>query len=317
MKTLSAGIIGCGRIARSHLAGYKNNNVIVKAVADSDLNAARNFAAQIDNSVRCYDNIEALLDQHEVDMISICSPPVAHEQAAAAALARGIHVLCEKPLAHTTDSARRIFAAAQKSRAVLMTAFRHRFLPAIGKIKELLDTDAIGAPVFFSNVFAGPAFEMEGKWFTRKAVSGGGCLFDTSIHSVDLFRYFFGEVVEQHAVMHKYFSSTDVEDAGIIVLKAESGPLASLISSFVAGVGQAFISVVGQKGEIYYDYINPERIEIRRRDKQTEVVEIKNSTGHPEQIAHFIGAINGRHALTSTAEDGLRAVEIIQSVYPR
>jgi len=313
---LRAGIIGCGGIAHAHLDGYRENGVAVTALADVNTQAAAALAAKVKGEVKCFAGCRELVDSGLVEVVSICSPPASHEAAAVYALTRGIHVLCEKPLAHDAASAARIAAAAAAGKALLMPAFRHRFLPALVRIKQELDAGAIGTPVFFQNVFCGPAFDMKDRWFTRKAIAGGGCLFDTNSHSVDLFRMLLGEIVEQRAVTHQHFPGTDVEDAGILVVKSAEGVLGTMTSTFVAGVGQAFISIMGQKGEIAYDYFVPEVIKLRRADQpEAQVIKTVASGGFVEQIAHLLGAIRGEHPLSCTVADGRRAVEIIQSVY--
>ena len=318
MKKIRAGLIGCGGIANAHLEGYQKNKIEVTAVTDTNPDAAKALAAKAGPSAKCFVDFKALLKSGAVDMVSICTPPAAHADAAVMALSRNIHVLCEKPLADSIASARKIHASVQKSSAMLMTAFRHRYLPAIVKMKALLDAGTIGTNVFFNNIFCGPSFAMKDKWFTQKAVAGGGCIFDTNSHSVDLFRFLMGEVIEQKAVMHRHFEGTDVEDAGTIIVKSKEGAIGSMTSAFVAGTGKAFIDIMGQKGEIFYDYCDPDKVKIKFTNKdEWKVKTVEPSGGFAEQIAHFLGAINGKHKLNCTSFDGLRAVEIIQSIYNR
>jgi len=167
-----------------------------------------------------------------VDAVSICTPPDAHAAIALHALGRGIHVLCEKPLAHTLEAGRQMAAAAAQSRALFMTAFRHRFLPAIRKLKELIDAGRVGRPRVPAELLLRSGRGTGKLWFGRKAVAGGGTLMDTSSHSVDLFRFLFGEIVEQHAVMHRHLDGTDVEDASVLVVRAERGAVGSLTASW-------------------------------------------------------------------------------------
>jgi predicted dehydrogenase len=312
---MRVGMIGCGGIARAHAKGYEANGVEITALMDVSEQAMDAMAAEIEG-VQCFDRYESLLDSGLVDLVSICTPPVAHEEPAVLALARNIHVLLEKPLAHSVESARRIVAAAARSEALLMTAFRHRYLPAIRKLREMIEAGEIGEVVYFHNTFCGPAFAMRDKWFSKKAIAGGGTLMDTSIHSVDIFRYLFGEVVEQKAVMQRHLAGTDVEDASILILKAENGVIGSLTASWVAADGVAGIDVMGQEGRMIHDYYRPDQIKLRRPGKgEWEVIPVEASDGFDKEIAHFIRAIQGQETLSCTGEDGLRAVEIIQSTY--
>jgi predicted dehydrogenase len=312
--SLRAGIIGCGGIANAHVDGYKSNNIQVTAVTDICHEAAVKIAEI--TGAKIFKDADSLIMSGIVDMVSICTPPVAHEESAVLALQRGIHVLMEKPQAHTLESARNIAAAAAKSKALFMIAFRHRFLPAIIKLKAIIQSGEIGNVVFFQNIFCGPAFYMKDKWFSKKAIAGGGCMLDTSSHSVDLFRFLIGEASAQHGLMNKNFAGTDVEDASIITLKAENGAIGSLIATWVAGVGTAEIIVMGDKGAVKYDYAKPENINIKKTaDKEYASEPVTPSNGFTEEIAHFISAIEGKTTITCTAHDGVRCIEIINSVY--
>lgn len=212
------------------------------------------------------------------------------------------------------EDAERIRRAVKNSKAKFMVAFRHRFLPATQKIKELIDSGKIGTPVLFLNEFCGPAFAMKDKWFCKKAISGGGCMLDTSPHSVDLFRYLFGEIVEQHAVMHRHFENTDVEDCAILTVKGANGTLGSLTSGFVVGGGRAVLDISGQAGRIVYEYDK----EIRYYNLAAntwENIEVEISYGFAIEIGLFIGAIKNNTPVPVGIEDGIRCLEIIQSNY--
>ena len=312
---LRTGIIGTGGIARSHVDGYRKNGVQITALMDSDRAAADAMAASIEG-VKVFSDYQSLLDSGLVDMISICTPPVAHEGPAVYALERGIHVLLEKPMAHNVDSARRILAAADASQARLTLGFRHRCLPAVLKLREVINAGTIGPVVFFHNTFCGPAFQMKDRWFSKKAIAGGGTLMDTSVHSIDLFRYLVGEVVEQKAVMARHLEGIDVEDASILILKAENGAIGSLTASWVAGDGQAFIDVTGEKGRVLYDYMKAAEVRLKRLgEPEWETIAVEPSAGFSEEIGIFLAAIRGEGGLLSTGLDGLRAVEIIEANY--
>jgi len=314
---IKIGMIGCGNIARAHLRGYQENGAEIVAFTDINHDLAAEFSAKIKNS-SCFDNFRKLIDSGTVNAVSICSPPVAHEEAAVYALKHKVHVLCEKPLAHDVESAKRIVAAADRSGALLMTAFRHRFLPAIEKMRGLINDGTIGQPVFFHNIFCGPAPGMRNKWFSKKEIAGGGCLVDTSSHSVDIFRFLIGEIVEQSAVTHGHWAETGVEDAGILTLKSENGCLGSLISAWVAGVGAAHVSVMGEKGVLLYDYTKPAELKLQvTGNPEPNIIPVQKSDGFKEEIRHFLEAVKGKQKLSCTGIDGLRALEVIHSTYRR
>lgn len=309
-----AGIVGCGGIANLHAEGYINNEAEIVGVTDTNSKVAAEFAGKF--GVRSYTNYQALIQETHPDAISVCTPPVAHEEIAVYALRNGVHVLCEKPMAFDLKAAYRMRKAARGSSAILMPAFPHRFRPAIVALRDLIASGKLGSPVFFNNVFCGPMFNMEEKWFTKKAIAGGGSILDTNSHSVDIFRFLIGEIADQKIVMHKHFKNTNVEDAGILSVKAANGALGSMESAFVAGMGMAVIDVIGTKGRAVYDYDTADELKYRLLDEQEWVVEkVDTGSGFTEEIAHFIGAIRGNHPLCCTVEDGVRVNEVIFRAY--
>lgn len=310
-----AGIIGTGGISRAHLRGYRNNGVTVTALMDVNREAAEAMAADVEGA-KVFDTYADLLDSGLIDVLSICTPPAAHEEPAVMALQRGIHVLLEKPMAHTVESGRHILEAAEKSDAVLTIGFRHRYLPAVRKLRELITDGTLGEIVLYQNAFTAPAFRMRDRWFSKRAVSGGGSLMDTSIHSVDIFRFLLGEVAEQTSLTARHMDGIDVEDASMLLVKNPAGAVGCLTASWVAGVGQSFIDVTGEDGRALFDYNQGDQVRLQRRgEKEWETVAVRPSDGFDEEIDGFLKGIRGEEGMLVTAQDGFRALEVIQACY--
>jgi len=311
--TKRIGIVGCGGIARSHVDGYRANQADI--VALYDVNAAGAEALQKKKSLDAtfYSDLDGLLSHPGLEAVSVCTPPVAHEEAVTQALRKNIAVLCEKPLAHTIESCERLCGIAAASRAPLMVAFRHRFLPAINDLKARIASGDIGNPIWFDNTFCGPAFDMDKTWFSKRAISGGGTVMDTSIHAIDLFRYLFGDVVEQQCVCHRHFENTDVEDASVLTMKSATGVLGTALASWHAGAWKASIEVLGTKGRLFYDYTKPTELKFQPLDGEWQCLETLESQGFAEEIKAFFDTLDGKHDLTCTATDGLCSVQIALS----
>jgi len=105
------GIIGCGQIARNHVAALRGiAGVHVIAVADID--PARALAFATDHGVaQSFDDVDEML-ACGLDAVTVCTPHAAHEAGVLAAARHGVHVLCEKPIALSVDQADRMVAAA-------------------------------------------------------------------------------------------------------------------------------------------------------------------------------------------------------------
>lgn len=310
------GIIGCGSIAKAHVNAAKENGFAITCVSDISEQAITAFLEQHLPEARGFTNAEELLDQGAVDAVIICTPPCSHTDVAIAALQRGIHVFCEKPLAANVKECRRIEAAANASNATLMMAFRHRFTAAQQAIKARLDTGELGRVILFQNVFGGPARQMKDRWFSRFAISGGGTLMDTSIHSIDLFRHYCGEIATFSGERDRAFEGTDVEDSSVLSLRSESGALGIIAASWNYGVGRADMEIITENGRIVYDYMKPTVYHIYRPGQPApESISVKATGGFTEQLAHFVESTRCGTAPLTGIQDGLRAVEIVEGVY--
>lgn len=313
MKVNRVGIVGCGGIAKAHQAAYKALNVPITGVTDNNQMAAEAFQAET-SSAEVFNSLEALVSSGKVDVISICTPPYAHEEAVRIALKYKIPVLCEKPLALNLEAALRIGGLVDAAQIPVMVAFRHRFLPAIRKMKEL--SAKIGSPILFQNIFCGPAFDMGKKWFSKREIAGGGALVDTSIHSVDLFRFLVGDVQEVGTMMETHMRDIGVEDSAMLSLRSKSGALASIQCSWAVGKGAASIDLFGSKGRVRYDYSIPDKVFLMEStDTKWQEISVIPSTGFTEEVAHFIAAVEGLEPLECSYIDGIRAQEIISKAY--
>jgi predicted dehydrogenase len=311
-----AAIIGCGGIAGAHAHCYKALGIEIIAMTDVCEESANALAT--DFGAKVYPDYKTLIDQAKPDIVSICTPPAFHEEAAVYALKAGINVLCEKPMANSVASAIAIKKTADEGKALFMPAFRHRFIPANIKLKEMIADGKIGDVIYFNNAFGGPMFEMEGKWFTKKSIAGGGCLLDTNSHSVDLFRFIVGEIKNQTGMIARHLKNTDVEDSGMICVSTENGALGNMQSGFVLGDGVAYIDIIGTKGHLIFDYCAGPKVKYRATGEcDWTTIELPPSDGFKEEVEHFVGAIAGKHPLAITAHDGLRCMEVIFSVYEK
>src|SRR5881409_3344182 len=141
---LRFGILGTGWVVRKHVEACRLiPDAKVVAVASRDADRARSAAAQFEIS-RAHAGYEALLADREVDAVIIALHNGLHCEWTCRALAAGKHVLCEKPLACSSDEVERMFAAAHANRRWLMEGFMYRFHPQMAEAKRRVDAGAIG-----------------------------------------------------------------------------------------------------------------------------------------------------------------------------
>lgn len=313
MSKLRVGILGFGNIAQEHLNGYRQY-AGAEVVAAADINPERLKLLE-GTPIRGFNSAKELLDAVQVDAVSICTPPSSHAELAELALGRGVHVFCEKPLAKTAAEGRRMLEAASRAGKLLGIGFCHRFIPAVERIRELLAQGAIGEPLLYRNQFSGLFAGVEQRWFSDPEYAGGGTLMDTTVHSVDLFRFLMGEVREVRALTHISSRPLRVEDNSLMSVQAENGCLGVLEASWTVARGQLMIEIRGSAGEIIYDY---DSLRFRGKDDaELKTVEVGQGieVRFARELAHFLEAVQGKAPLTPNAQDGLRAVELLEQAY--
>lgn len=186
-KKLRIGIVGLGGIAQhAHMPGYEKLADQVEMVAGSDISeAAREKAAERFKLAKTYDDYMKMLENEELDAISVCTPPASHAPASIAAMDRGIHVLSEKPVAMTAEEAKAMVDAAKRNNVKFMVGFQSRFSPESRLLKEHIDAGELG-DIYYAQASALRRRGIPG-WgaFTLKEISRGGPLIDIGVHILD------------------------------------------------------------------------------------------------------------------------------------
>ncbi|WP_340373410.1 Gfo/Idh/MocA family oxidoreductase [Peribacillus sp. FSL E2-0218] len=256
MKTVKVGIIGCGSIAQHrHLPEYKMNKE-VEIVAVCDINEQRALEVSKQYGAKAYKNHEELLASGTVDAVSVCTPNYLHAPISILALKKGVHVLCEKPMATSKEEAQAMIQAAKDSGKKLMIGHNQRFVSSHQKARELIECGEMGRIYSFRTAFGhgGPEqWSVDGKesWFFKKNEAFIGAMGDLGVHKTDLLRYILGEeIVEVGAFVQTSAKDfANVDDNAVCVLKTESGIIGTLAASW-AYVGQEDNSTIiyGEKG---------------------------------------------------------------------
>lgn len=310
------GVIGLGAIGRTHIATWKSLGHTPVALADPIQGARETVAEQ--GSWQVYESGEELISSGNVDIVSICTPPAFHKGLVITALNAGKTVLCEKPLASTVADAEAIAAVAEKVPGQLHIGFCHRFEPAIIAIKKLIDTGALGTPITLRNRFAGVMDSPEKTWFANREISGGGALVDTSIHSIDIFRFLLGDAVEVRS-LHSTQSSDlgpalDVEDTGVIILRNEAGALGVLESSWRTPPGEWSITVYGTAGQASFDYATGKGVFVNAEGEGSSL-DFEPGDRFTAEFTHILSCWRNETEPAATATDGLIANQILEMAY--
>lgn len=187
---LQVGLIGCGGIANNkHMPALKANGDLCEIVAFCDTveerakKAAREYGTE---NAAVYTDYRELLKDSEIDVVHVLTPNVAHCPITVAAFEAGKHVLCEKPMAHNTDDAKKMLDAWKKSGKKFTIGYQNRFRHEVQLLKKSCESGELG------EIYYGKAHAVRRRgvptWgvFPNKALQGGGPLIDIGTHALDI-----------------------------------------------------------------------------------------------------------------------------------
>ncbi|GIN84360.1 oxidoreductase [Heyndrickxia sporothermodurans] len=191
MKQLKVCVIGTGSISDMHLQAFVNHpDVVLYGVYDLVKERAEEKALRY-NVTNVYKNLEEVLNDPNIEAVSICTWNNTHAELAIGAIKAGKHVLVEKPLSMNLKEALEVQAAAQKYNRIVQVGFVRRFATNTKVLKEFIDHGKLG-DIYYAKASCIRRLGNPGGWFADKKRSGGGPLIDLGVHVIDICWYLMG-----------------------------------------------------------------------------------------------------------------------------
>lgn len=187
-KKLKVGIIGTGWIAESHIQQYNvMPDVEVVAMADLIPGKAEAFKEKwgVKGDVRFYPDHKSMIDNEELDAVSVCTYNATHAECTIYALEHGINVLLEKPMCVTLDEAADIVRAEKKSGKILSIGFQPRYDANMQMIKKIVESGTLGE-IYYIQTGGGRRRGIPNSTFIEKKTAGIGALGDIGCYSLDM-----------------------------------------------------------------------------------------------------------------------------------
>ena len=311
---LGWGLIGASTIAREWvidaIRAQPGHQVV--AVMSSDAKRAAEYA-EANRIASAYSELSALLADSKIDAVYISTTNELHKTQTLAAAAAGKHVLCEKPLAMTVADAREMVAACAKAGVVMGTNHHLRHAATHRKMRELVNTGAIGKPLFarvFHAVYLPP--HLQG-WRLHKPTAGGGVIVDITCHDADTLRFLLGsEPLEAVALSQQAGLATgEVEDGVMAVLRFDNGVLAQLHDAFTVKHANTGLEIYGTEGSIIARDVMTQRPVgevILRTGSEESVILVEHENLYVRAVRTFVAAVAGQGVPAASGEDGVRSL---------
>ena len=311
---LRLGLIGAGAISQSYVQALRGCDIArITAVADVRPQAAKALAESIGCAV--YDSHEKLAAEADVEAAIVCTPPSTHPDICHSFFARGIGILCEKPLSIESRNAAKMIAAAAAAGVVFTMASKFRYVDDVIRAKSLLASGVLGEVVLFENAFTSRV-DMSRRWNSDPAISGGGVLIDNGTHSVDIVRYFLGPIEAVAAVEGKRIQGLAVEDTARLFVRTKSGVLGSIDLSWSLNKDlESYIDIYGSNGAIRVGWKESKYRPLSSPDWIVFGKGYDKLQAFRRQVENFCRAVRGEERLLIGPEDALASVQVIEAAY--
>lgn len=317
MARIRMGFIGCGGNASGHVGRCLEMPAEVEVVGLCDpsatsLDRLRERHAAV-AEVPSFGDYRDLLAQVPMDAVQISTPHTLHFEQIMAALDRGLHVLCEKPMVCTVAHARQVIARAEAVGRILMVAYQRHLMPQFRYIRNQIMAGELGQIQFVSALQDQAWYRgTRGSWRQQLALSGGGQLNDSGSHLLDIMLWMTGlEVEEVQAFVEDFESEVDINSA--LSLRFRNGAMGnlSIVGNSPTGGMWEDITIWGTKAVVYL-----------RQGKLTVKVAGSNDAYEPTGLPgastpdrNFVDAILGRDAVQVPAVCGLRVIELTEAAW--
>ena len=271
MKQINWGFIGCGEVTEKK-SGPAFNEVEgsqVVAVMSRSENKARSYAER--HHVRkWYTDASELIEDPDVNAVYIATPPSSHATFAIMAMRAGKPCYIEKPLAASYNDCIRINRISEQTGVPCFVAYYRRYLPYFQKVKEIIESGAIGNVVNVQVRFSVPPRDLDfqsGKempWRLQPDIAGGGYFYDLAPHQIDLLQNLFGVITRAHGYPANRAHLYQAEDTLSACFFFESGIPGSGSWCFVGheSAKEDCIEVIGEKGSLSFSVFTYQPIEV-------------------------------------------------------
>ncbi len=237
------GFLGVGWIGRNRMEAIAMDGAAeIVAIADADAQM-REAACALEPRAAALESLDALLDL-PLDGVVIATPSALHARQAEAALARGMAVFCQKPLARTAAETRSVIDAARQADRLLGVDLSYRRTQGMQRVRECVAAGELGE-VFAVDLVFHNAYGPDKPWFRDPLLSGGGCVIDLGIHLVDLALWTLGHPRVQavssclHAGGRRLaLPSAQVEDHAVAQIELANGCVVRLTCSWNLQAGR-------------------------------------------------------------------------------
>ncbi len=315
MKVAVIGLAGVGKAHVDRWAAIPDVELV--SVCDIVPQIAAEFASKY--GVKTYTSTEEMLDKENLTAISVCTPPKIHLALTQMAAERGVHVLCEKPMASTVVDCQGMIDVCKANGVVLQIGHKKRYMPSLLRLKELTEGE-FGPIQYMVHRYPHPGMSHK-DWFWAED-DGGGPILENAVHAADILGFLMGDVARVYAEGGTFFAPDRKPqlDCAMFTLRFKSGAIGVVNAGMVSMGSFSFedFYVANENGvaEVTGGFDRAEILRYAFRDNPNDVQEesYPNFDAFRAEIESFITCIQTGSKPRASGEAGLKAVAICRAV---
>jgi len=326
MKRFNVGIIGYGWVATAHIPAINHSSFAqVTAVCSSRPQDERELATRYGSPIKAYTDLNAMLADPTIHVVSICSFPQDHARHAVAAAKAGKHLIIEKPLALSWEDCQKVEAAVRAAGVKVCVCFECRFSSQLLTIKSVIDQGLLGR-IHYGEVDyyhgIGPWYGQY-RWNTRKD-AGGSSLLSAGCHALDALLLCMGEEVETVSSYsthseNKEFARYEYPTSSVTILRFKDGRVGKVASVIDCLQPYYFhVHLVGSEGSLLDNKFHSTRLggldKSRWSQLSMKLLDSGDVSDHPYQTqfeAFFKALAGGQEMPLTNLAHALRTHEIL------
>lgn len=315
------GLIGCGSVTEV------KSGPPLQLTPHSTLVAVmrRNSALAEDYAIRhkvpkWYDDADALIHDPDVNAIYVATPPDAHLEYALKAMRAGKPVYVEKPMGRTYAECLEMLKVSEETGIPIFVAYYRRALPGFLKVKELVESNAIGSVRLVNVRFYRPSVnDLQGEdlpWRLRPGIAGGGLLFDLASHTLDFLDYTFGAIGNIRANAFNQAGLYPAEDLVLANWKHECGVAGTGTWCFTTSDKNTLdeVEIIGDQGRIVFSTFEFKPVVLENIDGHREFPFEKPSHVQSHLMAKIIATLRGEGESPSTGKSAARTNRVLDEM---
>ncbi len=328
-------LIGCGRISTNHITAAVNNNLEIVAVCDIRPEKMEDVLAkhglENDESIARYTDYKKMIEENELDLVSIATESGKHAEIALDVIDAGINVIIEKPMAMNMRDAEEIIRRSDEKGVKVSACHQNRFNVAVQEVRKALEAGRFGR---LSHGSINVRWNRNKGYYDQAPWRGtwaedGGCLMNQCIHGIDLLRWMMGDEVEEvyGQTRQQFHDYLEAEDVGMAIIKFKNGAIGTVegttnvypqnLEETLYIFGENGTVKVGGKSTNTIDVWNfrDETVEDEKNKGLEEETSNVYGNGHTSLFADVMDAIKNDRKPYVDAVAGRNALEMVLAIY--